>query len=220
MGNPTQNVSYPLRLQLSDGNTAQYPSALIYNTAGTLVTTLSLSHVAGGLYSAAWTFPTLGVFTAVFKVYSDAGRTTLAAYDVAAEELKVEAAVPSTGAVQGLVPQSTSSGLISMFRGDTNQVTVTAQMLQNDGTYLPYDLTGGSARLTVRKRIGDAVALAKTGTILAPATDGRIQFTFAPADTVSLTPGVYQYDVEITTAASAVYTVVRSTFEVREDVST
>jgi len=61
---------------LEDGNTAQYPQAEIYAAAGiTPLETLSLAHTARGRYEASYTPAAVGVFSAVFIVYSDSGHS-------------------------------------------------------------------------------------------------------------------------------------------------
>lgn len=208
------NNRYTFRLQLADGATDVFPAVTLYGPSGAFVATENLAHVAGGLYSGSHIFTVVGRYSAVFSVYSDAERSTLAEYDRTMEEIDVTALVPEAGVVQGIVPTSAASGLISMFRGDSHTVVVAATVDDE-----PVDLTGASVRMTVKKRSGGASVLSKTGTILSPAANGRVQFDFEPSDTTSIETGFYAYDVEVTLTGGAVYTVVKSTFELREDVS-
>jgi hypothetical protein len=74
----------PLELQLADGSTAQFPRALLYNAAAALIATIDLTHVANGRYADdTQTMPNTGYVAVTYIVYSDAGHTTLAAYDQA-----------------------------------------------------------------------------------------------------------------------------------------
>ena len=76
----------PLELQLSDGNTGMFPRALVYNAAGSLLSTVDLTHVAQGRYANDTLTMTNTPYTAVtFIVYSDSGHTTLAPYAESSE---------------------------------------------------------------------------------------------------------------------------------------
>lgn len=78
----------PLNLQLFDGDTGQFPRALIYNNAGALLSTQDLTHVANGLYeSVSYNMPQEAAVRVVYIVYSDAGHTT--------ENVKYERSVDS-----------------------------------------------------------------------------------------------------------------------------
>ena len=67
--------------------------------------------------------------------------------------------------------------------------------------------------LTVRKKIGDqSSVLTKT------ASNGVI--SFAPADTSSLSTGLYRYDIQLTTFDNKVYTIVAdSIFEIGGEIT-
>ncbi len=69
------NLRIPL--QLSGGEINQYPQVLIYNSAGTLLSTNNMVHLATGLYTYLWTPPAIGNYIAVFKTYTDVGHTVL-----------------------------------------------------------------------------------------------------------------------------------------------
>lgn len=119
---------------------------------------------------------------------------------------------------------STRPYRISLFRGDSHTVEVTVKKKNPSnptGPLLLVDITGASAVLTVKTRANDTTALiARAGTIPnPPGTDGLFSFEFAPADTASLKPGPYVYDVQVTDALSKVYTVLKDVFEVKEDVT-
>lgn len=66
----------PIATVLEDGNTAQYPQAVIYNPSGAVLATLDLSHIADGLYTNTYTMPDLELIEIVYIVYSDAAHTT------------------------------------------------------------------------------------------------------------------------------------------------
>lgn len=113
---------------------------------------------------------------------------------------------------------------ISLFRGDTHTVEVTAKKknpANPTGPLIPVDVTGSTSLLTVKTRADDnTILIQKAGTIVnPPGTDGKLRFDFIPFDTASLKPGPYVYDVEVTVPVGKVYTVLKDTFEVKEDVT-
>lgn len=84
------SVQTQLRLQLADGKADQFPQAKVYDPTGTLDATVNLTHVAGGLYSGNWTPSVLGVHSAQFIVYTDAGHITEnGSYDRTIDEVSV-----------------------------------------------------------------------------------------------------------------------------------
>lgn len=71
------NATYPLRAQLEDGNSAQFPRAAIYDASATLIGGADLSSVNNGLYAGTYTFNATGFYTVVYTIYSDAGHTII-----------------------------------------------------------------------------------------------------------------------------------------------
>jgi hypothetical protein len=72
----TVGVPVPIAMVLEDGNTSMYPQAELYETgADTPILVLDLAHKAKGRYEANWTPEAVGVYAAVFIVYSDAPHT-------------------------------------------------------------------------------------------------------------------------------------------------
>jgi hypothetical protein len=66
-----------LSVALYDGAEDQYPQAKIYDTAGTLVSTVNLSHSANGLYQGTYTPDGTYKYLAVhYIIYSNSGHTT------------------------------------------------------------------------------------------------------------------------------------------------
>jgi hypothetical protein len=67
----------PLSLNLSDGAENLYPQAIVRDALGQLVSTVNLDHVGEGLYADnSLTMPDTPYITALYTVYTDAGRTT------------------------------------------------------------------------------------------------------------------------------------------------
>lgn len=89
-----------LDLALADGDTGSFPQAIVYNSAGAVVATVNLSHVADGLYQGTFLGAdnsVLGIFAAHFIVYQDPGHTITAnKYDRVSEDLVVS--TPDGGA--------------------------------------------------------------------------------------------------------------------------
>jgi len=91
------------------------------------------------------------------------------------------------------------SGNFSIYRGEDVTVTDTMSPATN--------ITGWSLAFTVRKNYGDPnpALIAKTvgaGITITNATNGVFTIAIARADTASLTPGVYVYDVQRTDAGN------------------
>lgn len=104
---------------------------------------------------------------------------------------------------------------IGLTRGDTAflDVAITNQV---DGS--PYEMASGDKLvLTIRT--------ARKGTsgsqqILVKTLTGSGTFEFLPADTANTDYGAYVYDIQLTTAAGEVYTVIpESTFEILSEVT-
>lgn len=76
-------TNLPLQVILSDGNSAMFPQAKVYSISGTLLTTLSLTNVSGGLYTNTTYTPSNATqYFSVYTIYQDAGHTIAAAYNV------------------------------------------------------------------------------------------------------------------------------------------
>ncbi len=105
---------------------------------------------------------------------------------------------------------------VKVFRGDTWK---RAWIIKDDGGN-PVDLSGVTARLHVRDAAGNKVAEASTtdGRMTITAAQGRIDMTI-PAAAMAISPGVYRFDTEITTAGGEVRTIEQATLVVLEDVT-
>ena len=86
-------VDVPLQLVLSDGATGLFPQATIYDSLGIAAATVNLTHTANGLYQGTFLAAdndTIGKFSILYVVYSDAGHTTVdETYDRVDEDLDV-----------------------------------------------------------------------------------------------------------------------------------
>jgi hypothetical protein len=91
-----------IRIQAFDGSTGLFPQAKIYDPAGSLVTTLNLTHIAGGLYGAPWTPAVEGLFTAVGQFFTDSGHTTDAGLNRTVEDVDVSTLKSNVARLLGL----------------------------------------------------------------------------------------------------------------------
>jgi hypothetical protein len=82
----TLGEAIPLQVQVGDGRTNLYPRAKLYDSSGSLLNTLSLTHVDNGLYSILHTINSEGFFTVAYELFEDAGFMTPSAdYDIESE---------------------------------------------------------------------------------------------------------------------------------------
>jgi len=107
---------------------------------------------------------------------------------------------------------------IKLKAGDDGELFIT-WVDENDS---PIDLTGFTALMEIRKSPADVVALSVVGVIASPA-NGEIVFPFTAAETSGLIiDGVttcYVYDVEMTSSAPAVTTILKGVARVEQDVT-
>jgi hypothetical protein len=107
---------------------------------------------------------------------------------------------------------------ISLTRGDTSHYRFTCV----DAAGAALDLTGASAMLMVKARGSDDPLITKTETlglsIVNPASGGLIDLELLPADTASLAPSHYRYDLQLV-LGPYVYTVIAGTLELVGDIT-
>lgn len=117
---------------------------------------------------------------------------------------------------------------INMIRGDT--LTLRLTVTDDDGEL--FDLTGSTLHFRVKDKVTDAdpadiiksSASAAEIEILTPQTDitnkGRADIKLTPADTESLAPGNYVYDVWIVLPSTAEHVVIKpSKFRIEQAVT-
>jgi hypothetical protein len=89
------------------------------------------------------------------------------------------------------------------------------------------DLTGATIKFTVKKKATDPdseAVIAKSSANAAEinitdAAGGKAEIYLVPADTKDINAMSYVYDVELTTSTGKVYTLVKATLRVLEDVT-
>lgn len=89
--------------------------------------------------------------------------------------------------------------------------------------FVPVDLTGFTAKMQVRKKAGDPVILelsTANSRITLGGIAGTIDLLVAANITDALVPGMYKYDLEITTGAGVVTRFVEGLFEVVGQITT
>lgn len=84
---PNQPIA--LRALAADGMGSLFPQVTIYSSAGSLIMSLSMVHVAEGLYTTTYTPIIEGIYTAVYTFYLDYGHTVAANYDKGSETIDV-----------------------------------------------------------------------------------------------------------------------------------
>lgn len=85
----TVNEPITLSMLASDARADLFGQVRVYNSVGTLVATLSLTHMAEGIYTAQYTPTVEGFFNLGFQLYFDAGHTADAGYERQGEILDV-----------------------------------------------------------------------------------------------------------------------------------
>mgnify|MGYP000916193735 FL=1 len=112
---------------------------------------------------------------------------------------------------------------IERYRGDSHVEVFTV----TDSAGAAVNLTGASARFTVKRETTDALAdaiLTRTsgvgGGITLGGAAGTVTVAFVAATMAALDPGRYVYDVEVTLADTTVNTVAEGSFTLLADVST
>ena len=111
---------------------------------------------------------------------------------------------------------------IIFARGNSHTVDVAVQKKSptNKKKMIPVDLTGATAKLSVKLKITDtSYAVQLTGVVLTPPADGILEFQFDPIHTSALTPGIYVYDVRITLPGTKIYTVIKDALKLEETVT-
>jgi len=100
------------------------------------------------------------------------------------------------------------------YRGDTNQFVVRPK--NSNGS--AFDLTGYSAQFVIANRRGS------TGTqyeaqVVVDTTNDLLTCTILPGVGRQLSPGTYVYDIQITTGASNILTVLTGSITVTDDIT-
>lgn len=95
-----------LSVMASDGRTDLFAQARVYNSVGSLVATVNLTHVAEGLHQGQHTPAVEGYFNVVYQLYLDAGRTLDAGYEHQGETMDVSAFRTNILRIMGLLHEN------------------------------------------------------------------------------------------------------------------
>lgn len=113
---------------------------------------------------------------------------------------------------------ATDPYIIVMFRGDSYPVPF---VVKNKKTKTPIDLAGATAKLTVDRKarpVDETTKVFSVNGVIDPVpTTGRISFTPTPANTAEI--GKYFYDIQLTLPDGSIRTIVKSTFEITQDIT-
>ena len=110
---------------------------------------------------------------------------------------------------------------LSLIRGDSQSYTLTIK--KSDGT--PYCLKNWSVTFTLKTNYSlpdSQASLQKVVTSFADSTAGTsgvAVLAIEPADTVNLEPGEYDFDIQVCTSDSKIYTILRGKYEIEYDVT-
>jgi len=107
-----------------------------------------------------------------------------------------------------------------MYRGDSHTVSVFVKSESSTGVQTAINIASATGKLSVKtKHSATAYLFTQVDGVVEDAPTGEMSFTIPPAATQDLNPGVYVYDVQVTLASGAVYTVASDTFEIKADVT-
>ena len=120
----TIGEAVPLQIQVGDGRVDLYPQVTVHTITGAVaVGPLDLPHFSGGLYGSSHIFTADGQFTAVYRLYEDAGHLTLADYDVEAESIEATADKTNILKMLGIVHHNTVEDMFT-YDGSGNLTSV------------------------------------------------------------------------------------------------
>lgn len=106
------------------------------------------------------------------------------------------------------------------IRGDSR--TINVSFLQSDGV-TPVDLTGGTVFFTVNSSNAPAddtaAVISKNVTSHTAPTLGRSSVVLLPADSASITPGTYYYDVQFKDVAGNIISKKQDTITIIADIT-
>jgi len=139
----TPNVPVSLHAIASDGNVSLFGQARIYTSAGSLLTTINLNHIAEGIYGIQYVPSVEGILTVIYQLYLDVDRTMPANFDKSTETIDVNSERTNITRILGLLYEN------SVF----DQQTYSAEGLLLSGRVRSYDskdnavLAGGAGLL-------------------------------------------------------------------------
>lgn len=97
------------------------------------------------------------------------------------------------------------------------EYTVTREPPSGVGAPIPLDLSGGATpTFRVFTDLSEPAVLSKNGSFATTGSDGVVRFSLLPADTATLEPREYIFEVDVFTATGARYTAVQARLTIKE----
>jgi len=100
------------------------------------------------------------------------------------------------------------------YRGDTSQFVIRPKNANGSA----FDLTGYTSQFFVANQRGSAATQYEAQAVVNATTD-IVTCTILPGVGRQLAPGTYVYDVQITTGASVIYTLLTGSITVTDDIT-
>ena len=97
----------PLQVLAADGRTDLFAQAKLFDPAGTPITTISLPHLAEGIYGSTYVPTSEGYFSVRYELFEDSGFTIQAPYDLEAEIVETSTDKTNILRILGLVHDNT-----------------------------------------------------------------------------------------------------------------
>jgi hypothetical protein len=102
----------------------------------------------------------------------------------------------------------------NLYRGDTTQFVIRPKNANGSA----FDLTGYTSQFFIANQRGSAATQYEAQAVVNATTD-IVTCTVLPGVGRQLAPGTYVYDVQITTGASVIYTLLTGTITVTDDIT-
>ena len=123
------NVAIRLLTVTSDGNSSLFCRATVYDSSGVSLGNVSLPSAGSGMYAAQYTFTASGQYSVLYKMYTDAGFTTPAQYDQAADQVDVSDFKSGINRILGLLHENT---VVDLQTYDGNGQLLTSRIRSYD----------------------------------------------------------------------------------------
>ena len=102
----------------------------------------------------------------------------------------------------------------NLYRGDTTEFVIRPKNANGSA----FDLTGYTAEFTIANQRGSAATQYEAQAVVNATTD-IVTCTILPGVGRQLVPGTYVYDVEITSGAAVIFTLLTGTVTVTDDIT-
>jgi hypothetical protein len=102
----------------------------------------------------------------------------------------------------------------NLYRGDTTQFVIRPKNANGSA----FDLTGYTSQFFIANQRGSAATQYEAQAVVNATTD-IVTCTVLPGVGRQLAPGTYVYDVQITSGASVIYTLLTGTITVTDDIT-